>query len=74
MERFLDVWSYMSISDSVHAEQLGKFSSSQQYFAVKETAPLFLGWQIEIGFQIAVLVFIKHYSNTIKRLKASQAS
>ena len=72
---FLDVWSYMSISNnSANAEQLGNFSSSQHYFAVKETAPLFLGWLIEIGFQVAVLVFIMHYSNAIKRLKASQAN
>jgi hypothetical protein len=36
--------------------------------------PLFFGWQIVIGFQVAVLVFIKHYSNAIKRLKAQRAN
>ena len=74
---FSNVWSYMGINSQQALfewqDATGREIDSSHYYAVKETAPLFIGWQIEIGFQVAVLAFIRHYSNAIKRLKAQKA-
>lgn len=76
---FLQVWSGVGYYDEWLAGAQG--ASLAAHWAAYESdlvrkeaiEPLFFGWQIVIGFQVAVLVFIKHYSNAIKRLKAQKA-
>jgi hypothetical protein len=76
---FLQVWSGVGYYDewlagpqgARHASDMAAHWAAYESDLVRKEAiePLFFGWQIVIGFQVAVLVFIKHYTNAIKRLK-----
>ncbi len=45
----------------------------QRFVEIKKTAPLYLLLPFTLGFQIIVLVFIKHYSNRLRQFETRQA-
>jgi len=74
---FLRAWNYVVGVTNEEILARGGIKTSYEYerFAeIRRTAPLYLKLPIELGFQFAVLVFVKHYSNRLKRLETQQSS
>ena len=74
---FSRAWNYVGVTlkDIQAREGFDSRFFDFEYFAyIKRTAPLYLKLPIELGFQFTVLVFVKHYSNRLKRLETQQSS